>query len=368
MKPEAVVDFLKHTSIGGNLLWRWALAVALAAALIPILMLMRKKISQHVEQFASSRNSRSLKILGQLLSRTNLAFLVILAAWAGLLTLSLSASLTHFVNAGVSFTILLQAAFWVDTILMSLLAWQAAAARAAGAPHSSAFGVLKFLFRTILWTVAVLFGLEMFNVNISALLTGVSIGGIAIALAVQNVLGDVICSVSIVLDEPFQVGDFIIVGDLMGTVEQIGIKSTRLTSLSGEQLIVPNSSLISSQIKNYKRMAERRVVFSVGVTYDTPPDKVEAIPQMLKDIVCAQSPIRFDRAHFSSLTPSSLNFEVVYYVLSKEYNVFMDIQQDINFKILRRFAEEKIDFAYPTQTIFLNSVTNAGDGKNAAAG
>lgn len=227
---------------------------------------------------------------------------------------------------------------------------------------------VAFLGRIVVWSLALLLILDNLGINVTALIAGLGIGGIAVALAAQNVLGDLFASLAIVLDKPFVLGDFIIVGDLMGTVEHIGIKTTRVRSLSGEQLIFSNSDLLTSRVRNFKRMRERRVVFSIGVTYDTPAAKVKAIPGMLREAVEAQSSIRFDRAHFKEYGDSSLVFEVVYLVLSPDYNLYMDIQQQINFHLLDRFAREGIQFAFPTRTVHAQvSLLGEGKGKGEAA-
>jgi small-conductance mechanosensitive channel len=181
------------------------------------------------------------------------------------------------------------------------------------------------------------------------------VGGIAVALAAQNILGDLFASLSIVFDKPFVLGDFIIIGDSMGTVEQIGLKTTRIRSLSGEQLIFSNNDLLSSRIRNFKRMQERRVVFSVGVVYQTTKAQLETIPGILREAVEAQDSTRFDRAHFKEFGDFSLNFEVVYHVLTPDFGKYMDVQQAINFVIFERFDELGIEFAYPTQSIHLQA-------------
>jgi small-conductance mechanosensitive channel len=182
---------------------------------------------------------------------------------------------------------------------------------------------------------------------------GLGIGGIAVALAIQNILGDLFASLSIALDKPFVIGDFIIVDQLLGTVEHIGLKTTRIRSLSGEQIVFSNADLLNSRIRNYKRMYERRVVFSIGVTYQTPYEKLASIGTTLKEIIESQPDVRFDRAHFREYADSSLNYEVVYYVKSPDYNRYMDIQQAINLEIYRRFQDGGIEFAYPTRTLYL---------------
>jgi small-conductance mechanosensitive channel len=180
------------------------------------------------------------------------------------------------------------------------------------------------------------------------------VGGIAVALAAQNILGDLFSSMSIVLDKPFVLGDFIIVGDLMGTVEKIGLKTTRIKSLSGEQLVFSNSDLLNSRIRNFKRMQERRAVFSIGVTYETPYEKLQTIPATIREVIESQELARFDRAHFASYGDFALVFEIVYYMKRPEYDLYMDTQQAINLELFRRFAESGIAFAYPTQTVHLN--------------
>jgi len=184
-----------------------------------------------------------------------------------------------------------------------------------------------------------------------------------VALAAQNILGDLFASLSIVLDKPFVVGDFLIVGDFLGSVEKVGVKTTRLRSLSGEQLVFSNNDLLGSRIRNYGRMFERRVLFSIGVIYQTPPDKLRLAATILREAVQAQDKVRFDRAHFKSYGDFALSFEVVYYVLSPDYNVYMDIQQAINLLIYERFAEEQIEFAYPTQTLFVSRADDASSGE-----
>jgi small-conductance mechanosensitive channel len=189
---------------------------------------------------------------------------------------------------------------------------------------------------------------------------GLGIGGIAVALAMQNILGDLFASMAIVLDKPFRVGDFIIVNDQPGTVEKVGLKTTRVKSLWGEQLVFANAKLLNSDIKNYKRLQERRIAFGVGVTYETPLEKLRAIPGWLKAAVEAQPDVRFDRAHFKSYGDFSLDFEIVYYVLGPEFNLYMDRQQAINLAIFAKFAAEGVQFAYPTRTLYLRQEAAAG--------
>ena len=205
-----------------------------------------------------------------------------------------------------------------------------------------------------LWSILALLTLENLGVDVTALLTGLGIGGIAVALAVQNILGDLFASLSIMLDKPFVIGDFLIIGDHMGTVEDIGLKTTRIRSLSGEQIVISNGDLLKSRIRNYKRMYERRVVFSVGVEYETPQNALSSIPGTIRGIVESNKNVRFDRAHFKSFGDFALIFEVVYYVENPDYGLYMDIQQSINLEIIDRFESEGIQIAYPTQKLLVD--------------
>lgn len=208
--------------------------------------------------------------------------------------------------------------------------------------------------KVVVWGLGIIFLLDNLGFEISTVIAGLGIGGVAVALAAQAVLGDLFSYFSILMDRPFDTGDFIILGtDHLGTVEHIGIKTTRIRSLSGEQIVLSNSDLTSSRIKNYKRMDKRRVVFHIGVTYQTPAEKLKDIPAIIENIITSVSDTSFDRAHFSGYGDFSLNFEIVYHVLSSDYNKYMDTQQEINLRIYEEFEKRGVEFAYPTQTLFL---------------
>ncbi|MBL8012556.1 MAG: mechanosensitive ion channel family protein [Candidatus Omnitrophica bacterium] len=208
--------------------------------------------------------------------------------------------------------------------------------------------------RWVVWSLAIIFILDNLGINISTFVAGIGIGGVAVALAAQAILGDAFSALSIFLDKPFEIGDFIILdGDYLGSVEHIGIKTTRIRSLSGEELIFSNSDLTKSRIKNYKRMQTRRIAFKFGVTYETPFEQVKKIPDIAKSIINGMEGVKLDRVHFQSFGDFSLVYEVVYYVNSADYNIYMDKQQEINFALMENFKQEEIAFAYPTQTLHL---------------
>lgn len=214
---------------------------------------------------------------------------------------------------------------------------------------------LMLIINVVIWVIGLVFLFDNMGYNVTAVIAGLGVGGIAIALAAQNILGDLFNYFVIFFDKPFEIGDFIIIDDKLGSVEYIGIKTTRLSSLSGEQLIFSNSDLTESRIHNYKKMEKRRVVFTIRTPLDTPLDKVKKIPDILKSIVTAQQKVVFDRAHFAAYGEFSLNFEVVYYVLSSDYNVYMDVQQQINFQIYEALEDLKVPFAYPARKLWFDN-------------
>jgi small-conductance mechanosensitive channel len=213
-------------------------------------------------------------------------------------------------------------------------------------------GVMTIL-KVLIWGVGITFLLDNLGFQISTVVAGLGIGGIAVALAAQTILGDLFSYFVIFFDRPFEIGDFIIIGEYMGSIEYIGIKTTRVRSLGGEQLVFSNADLTNARIRNYKRMERRRIVFKLGVVYQTSLDQIKEAPGIVKGVIENVGDTVFDRAHFLSFGNFSLDIEVVYYVLSGDYNKYMDIQQKINFAIKEEFEKRGIEFAYPTQTVFI---------------
>jgi small-conductance mechanosensitive channel len=212
-----------------------------------------------------------------------------------------------------------------------------------------------FLMRMVVWLTLLLTILANIGINITAFVTSLGIGGIAVALALQNILSDLFASVSIALDKPFEIGDFIVVGDMLGTVEYIGVKTTRIRSLSGEQIVTSNTELLKNTIHNFKRMTERRAVFDFSVAYQTSASQAATLPELVKNIIGNIPNTRFDRAHFKKIGDSALEYEVVYYVLNSDYNEYMDIQQRINLELMQACEKNGISFAYPTRTLHIVS-------------
>lgn len=214
------------------------------------------------------------------------------------------------------------------------------------------------LLKIIVWIAAFILILSNIGYNVTALIAGLGIGGLAIAIALQNILNDIFASFSIYFDKPFKVGDYITFGDESGTVKRIGIKTTRIQTPQGEELIISNKQLIESRVHNYKKMELRRVVFNLNIGNETPNEKLEKIPVIIKEIIDKAELVKFDRAHFIKFTDFNLNFEIVYYVLTRNYNIYMDIQHKINLGIKERLEEEGIEMPYPTQNIIMKGISN----------
>ncbi len=264
----------------------------------------------------------------------------------------------------------LMAAIWANEAIKFWFSRQLEQRYKQDPDSASTIVAMSFLARLGLWSLLLVVVLGNLGVNVTTLIAGLGVGGVALALASQTILADFFSSFAITLDRPFRVGDFIIVGDFKGTVERIGLKTTSVRSLDGEQIVFSNSDLLKSRIRNYKRMEKRRVLFNIGVTYQTPPDKLDTIKQIIRQAIESQEKTEVDRIHFQRYGDFALIFEVVFFVLDRDYMLYMDIQDAINTIIYRRFAEEGIEFAYPTRTVFQIPVgrtetvpTDRSDGK-----
>jgi len=343
----------------GNAIWRWFLALGIILFVWFVVRILMKLVIQRLHRIAQRTATQFDDLMIDLLERTKLLFVIVLSFYAGSLALDLPDPAGRILGIAFILMLLLQAGFWGNAFASFWINRTVRRRMEQDAGTATSIAALGFLAKIAIWAIVVLLALDNMGINITTLVAGLGISGIAIALAVQNILGDLFASLSIVIDKPFVIGDFIIVGDLMGTVERIGLKTTRVRSLSGEQIVFSNGDLLSSRVRNYKRMFERRILFSFGVVYQTPPDVLERIPTMVREIIEAQENVRFDRCHFKSFGDSSLDFETVYYVLLADYNVYMDRQQAINLAIARRFEDQGIEFAYPTQTVFLESSTSS---------
>ncbi len=343
-------DFIPYTFLGNDFTtWCVALAVTLGALLLTLTA--KKLVMRGLGSLAARTSSDLDDIALMALASTGKLFIAAVALYAGAQALTLSPKGQALVHGFAVVALFLQVALWGDLAVKEWLGRYRARHSVDNAASTTSTAALGFVARAAIWLVVLLMILDNFGVNITTLVASLGIGGIAVALALQNILGDLFASLSIVLDKPFVVGDFITVDGVSGTVEYVGLKTTRVRGLGGEQIVFANADMLKSRIHNYKRMQTRRIAFSIGVTYQTEPEKLRALPATIKEIVGRHTHATFDRAHLKNLGASSLDFEVVYIVNSADYQIYMDIQQAINLDLIGYFARESIEFAYPTQTI-----------------
>jgi small-conductance mechanosensitive channel len=337
----------------GNSLWQWTIAGAIAVGVFTVLVFLRSLVLGHYERLAKTPQKELIELPLQVVSRTTTLFILIASLFAGLQAVVLPPKL-----AGLSLTVFTIAAFWqaglwATTFVLASLQRRAEREMATDRAAVGTLGIIGFIARVTIWAFVLLLTLDNLGIEIKPLLAGLGIGGIAVALALQNVLGDLFASLSITLDRPFVVGDALGVDDFSGTVEYIGVKSTRLRSLSGEQIIMPNSNLMSSRMRNHSRLRERRVVLMIGVSQETSAAKLAGIPQLMRSLIEEHEDTRFDRAHLAKIAPTSFDFEAVYFVTKPDYNRHMDIQQAIILRLLEAFERDGIAIAHPVQRLTL---------------
>lgn len=342
-----------HYVLFGNVLTEWAIAIAIGMTVCLSLYGVHSVLLRRLRLFAASSTGYLHSLAISILSKTHFLFIFSLGVYAAMQWLVLPEKTGTLLTRIAVATMLVQGARWADAALKGWLLHYRTERAAHDIASSTSTAAVGFIVRVALWVVIFLMVLDNFGVNITTLVASLGIGGIAVALAMQNILGDLFGSLSIVLDKPFVVGDFIIIDDIAGTVEYIGLKSTRIASLSGQQVVFSNSDMLKSRIHNYKRMQMRRILFEINVTREIDQRQLHLIPAILREVVEAQQHARFDRAHFRGYGASSLDFEIVYFVDTSDYNVYMDVQQEINFALFDRFAAEGISFAYPVQAVRL---------------
>ena len=345
----------------------WLLLAAALAVTGVLLVVARAAIRWRLRRDAGRTLVWAERVVDDVLGRTRGYFLFALALYLAARVSGWDARGLGWTATLLTLASLLQAGRWITGLITLWIARYREQRMVVDASAVTSMQALGVLARVVVWSVIALMFLDNVGVDVTALVAGLGIGGVAIGLAVQNILGDLFASLSIVLDKPFVIGDTLTVGADSGTVEHIGLKSTRLRSLSGEQIVFSNGDLLASRVRNFERMTERRVVLSFGVTYDTDAATLAAIPGLVRGAVeevgadAEGAPLRFDRAHFKAFAASSLDFEAVYYVLDPDYGRYMDAQEAINLALVRAFRRREIDFAFPTQTLHVASTTASGD-------
>ncbi len=329
----------------GNELRAWAFALAVFALLFTVLPLARAAIQGRLRK-RPHQSRAALEIVLAVIDRTTRLFLIAIALWLSTRSLSIPKRLDRILDVAMLVIVWFQVARWGTTVVGRLVHPRRSAADVAEGDAS--LNILRFIAVAAVWSIALLMLLANLGVEIMPLVAGLGIGGIALALAVQNVLGDLLASLSIALDKPFRVGDFLVVGDEKGTVEQIGIKSTRLRSTTGEQIVMSNGELLKSRLRNYGLLPERRAEILLRIAYETPREQVAAIPAVIEAVIRAQANVRFERAHFARLGDYALIYEAVYHVQDRDLTVFMDAQQAILLRLLDELARRDIGIVYPT--------------------
>jgi small-conductance mechanosensitive channel len=316
--------------------WLTALGVSLAVMLI--LAGIRRLASRRFAQWAEKTPTALDDIVLSVLSRTHGLFYLGVALWAGSQYVDLSTKAERWLRTGVSLVVLFQVGIWLQVAIQRAAETWARTTRDDSDSRMMATAV-TFITKLVIWAVVFVMGMSALGFEISALVAGLGVGGVAAALAVQSLLSDLIASLSMFFDRPFDLGDFIVVGAEQGTVERIGLRSTRLRALGGEEIVFSNGDLIKSRIRNYKRMQERRVAFTLGFDYATSPEQLEKIPELVKRIIECRQGIRFERAHFREYGPVSLEFEVVFFVVSADMQVYLDHRHAINVEILKELRK-----------------------------
>jgi small-conductance mechanosensitive channel len=355
MNVPAILSDLLDIQLSKNSMTEWTAAALTMLLVYTLIMGIKTYVSNHVQP-DPNRGWLGFRIIRVLIRSTTRLFGLAISLFVGCQFLDLPDKKMQVLTAIPTTAFLLQVGYWGKSLVDFKLNGIIESKRDIHEKlqFQTLVSPVKFIALCLLWTLIFLAILDNMGVNVTSLIAGLGIGGVAVALAVQNTLTDLLSALSIALDKPFIVGDFISTAEYSGTVEKIGLKSTRIRSLSGEELVVPNQELLKAKIQNYKKMDERRVVFGFGVLLQTEADQLAKIPTLVQNVIENQQRIRFDRAHFYRFGDSSYDYEVVYYVLSPDYNVYMDIQQQINLAIVQEFQSLGIQFAYPTRTLYVN--------------
>jgi small-conductance mechanosensitive channel len=351
-------NFIKHTFetperlLYGNSVAEWIGAAVLALAIWAGLWFVRGVVTSRYKRYSNAEHPTALRLIAYLIGNTKQLLFAAAALYAVEQSLVFPPRVERLLSNVVLMLILLQVGLWAGRLLSFYLELKD---RERGADRSFAgsLDIIRFIASILIWSLLILVALENLGVNITALLAGLGVGGVAVALALQNVLGDLFASLSIALDKPFVVGDTLTIDTFTGAVERIGIKTTRLRSETGEQIILSNADILKSRVRNYGRAAEQRALATIRVTYATPAEKLQEIPKLLESIVREQANARFERCHLKSLGDSALQFELSYFVQQPKLNPLLDLQQAVNFRIIDEFRRAGIDFAYPTQRVLV---------------
>ncbi len=351
---STVTPLLQHVYLG-NTLRNWIVAAVTFAVTLLVLLVVRWLVVRRLEPLSERTETKIDEYIVSLLKNTRHIFLVMLAVGPALKLLELPERISSLVIPLLRLVVIIQVGLWAAELITLHLHTLTKRRAATDVASVTTIRAGALVIQLVLWIIIFLVVLRNFGVDVTALLTTLGIAGIAAALAVQNILSDLLASLSIVLDKPFVVGDFIVLDTYSGTVEEIGLKTTRLRSISGERLIFSNGDLLKSRIRNYRDMKRRRIVFSFGLDFGAPREVLEKVPEAVRDIIESVEHASFDRSHFLKFGDSALEFETVYYVTDKDYTIYMNAQQQINLKLYDRITELGASFAYPVRRLVMDS-------------
>lgn len=336
-------SFWNH-SYGGAKVEAWFIGGLVALLVSLFLGLLKLLFARRLRRWAERTHTRVDTVAAAVFGNTKTFFVLGVGLWAGSEYVELSHTAARWVRGAVSLIVLMQIGIWLQVGIQRFSEVWGSDRQVDGSARTMATAVV-FIAKLVIWSVLSVMALSSLGFEISALVTGLGVGGVAAALAVQSLLSDLLASLSMFFDRPFDLGDFIVVGEEKGSVERIGLRSTRVRALDGQEIVFANGDLIKSRIHNYRRMQERRVAFTLGVDHTTSTEALEQIPKLVREIITARAGLRFERAHFRDCTYTSLEFEVVYYVDSPDFNAHMDHRQAINLELLRRFRALGIELA-----------------------
>lgn len=345
---------MNNVQLWGNQLQDWLMAGGMMAGVLLVLIILKYLVKNRLLRAVRDSATEVDDFLVPIVRQTRVFTFLALGLYLGSLFLDLPPRVDDPLEKVLRVVAFLQIGFWgmgmISFYVNREVSGKLERDSGEAATTIDAFGLVA---KIGLWVVISLLILDNLGVQVSSLVASLGIGGIAVALAVQNMLEDLFASLSIALDKPFVIGDFIVIDEYSGNVEDIGLKSTRIRSLSGEELVFSNADLLNSRIRNYKRLQTRRIEFHIGVVYGTPAEKLARIPEIVEEIISPIESVQFDRAHFDELGDYALMYEIIYLVEQPDYATYMDVQEEINLGLYQRFEEEGIEFAYPTQTLFL---------------
>ena len=357
MQTSLFIHWIQNTTFAGVPLWNLMLAVGVAVVAYFAMLITLRVLTGRAKVWVARSEGSGAQALIDVLEGTSRFLLLMVAVLLGAGMLDLPGRWENRLSQLWFVAVALQLGLWGMRAIAAGVRRYVARHSSSGMTQVSASATLmSWSLRTLLWSVVVLAILSNVGVNITAFIASLGVGGIAVALAVQNILADIFASLAIAVDKPFEVGDFVVVGGVSGTVQMIGLKSTRIRSLQGEQVVMSNTDLLKQTINNYRLLTERRIVFGFGVSLDATADQAESIPLIVRKVIESHKALRFDRAHFKAFGAYALEYEVVYIVLDPAYGVYMDMQQSINLALMREFEALGVKFAVPARTLHIATV------------